>query len=189
MSETGKSQATLTDIASLYKRKAGYVAVARAFVRENSLAEDIFHDSILYLLENLGRLHDENIQAYFSKILSSKCLDALRLRRRHDRGDEDMKSDLLENEMLAILSERAENGIVLRSDLIQRFNECKKKLPQLTVDLFMSSRISGLTHAELARKYGISVRRVNTEISSALKVFRAEFRDYLPIVLLLMFMQ
>lgn len=186
MNEVPTPLTSTNEVAAIYKRKTGYIAVARAFVRDNTLAEDIFHDSILYLLENLGRLSGENISAYFSKVLASKCLDVLKQRKRHQAGHENMKHSLLEREMESILASRAEDGIILRSDLIERFNACKRQLPQLTVEIFISSRISGLTHKEIAKSFGLSTRRVNSEISAALKVFREEFRDYLPVVLLLM---
>lgn len=42
----------------------------------------------------------------------------------------------------------------------------------------MANRIGGLTHREIAAEFGISERRVNTEIQRALSVFRCIFREY-----------
>lgn len=178
---------SLDAISGIYAKKRAYIAYARSFLRQEAAAEDAFHDSMLYLIENIERLNEDNIPAYFSKVLSAKCLDALKKRRRHDQGNDNMRTSLLDKEMENILSERVENGIILRADILERFAQCRKKLPEITIKVFFASRLDGLTHKEIADKYGLSVRRVNTEIGTALKVLRAEFRDYLPFALLVIF--
>ena len=59
------------------------------------------------------------------------------------------------------------------------------RMPELTRAVFLASRDEGLTYQEIALRYGISVRKVTSEIQKALCKLRISLKDYLCLILLL----
>lgn len=163
----------------LYRERVAFISLARSFVRDSAVAEDIFQESLLYLMENSNRLSNENIKSYFYKVLMNKCLYYLRQSRRREEIKGNIRDNALLEESIKILSERVEEDAALSADMGSKIAECKQRLSPLAFDVFMASRIKGLTHKEIASEMKISVRRVNTEIQKALSVFRDVFKDYL----------
>lgn len=181
----GEENISKDSVVSIYKEKAAFVALARSFVREQAIAEDIFQESLLYILENADKISDGNLRAYFYKVVMNKCLYYLRQSRRREEILDDIQSKTLMQEAIDILSEKVSDEAALSADMRDRIAECRKKLPPLAFDIFIKSRIKGLTHREIAEVLELSPRKVNTEIRKALSVFRAEFKDYLPVLAML----
>lgn len=164
----------------LYRERVAFISLARSFVRDSAVAEDLFQESLLYLMENSNRISNDNIKAYFYKVLMNKCLYYLRQTRRRAEIRGNILNDALLEESIKILSERVEEDAALSADIGGRIAECKQRLSPLAFDVFMASRIKGLTHKEIAGEMKISVRRVNTEIQKAMSVFMNVFEDYVP---------
>lgn len=56
-------------------------------------------------------------------------------------------------------------------------------MPELTRSVFTEQRLRGRSYREVAAQYGISERRVETELGKALGKLRLALRDYLPAAL------
>ena len=67
MTEISSHKITLQELVSLNENKSGYVLLAVSYVNDRAQAEDIFQESILYLLENRDTIEVENIKWYFSR--------------------------------------------------------------------------------------------------------------------------
>ena len=57
------------------------------------------------------------------------------------------------------------------------------RMKRMTFDILVSSRLDGLSHKEIAEKYGISQGRVAKEIMHAMKIMKKLFKDYLHVIL------
>lgn len=176
---------TTEEIRSIYIDRPRYLMIARSYVRNDAIAEDIFQDSILFFLENRGKLEIQSVKSYFLRIIISRCLNHLSKCRRQDEIRESIRETILEFETVAINSGRNGDRMALMSEMNDRLNVCRKRLSPLCFNVFLASRLTGLSHKEIAEKFGITIRRVNTEIQKALKVFRGEFREYLSMPVLL----
>ena len=49
-------------------------------------------------------------------------------------------------------------------------------------EVFMESRLNGLSNKDVAEKFNISVKAVEKHISKALKLFREEFKDIISLI-------
>mgnify|MGYP004573198013 FL=1 len=65
------------------------------------------------------------------------------------------------------------------------FRKFLADLPELSLNIFISSRFEDLTYEEIAQKYGVTPRKVKREIQKALEKLRASLKDYLPVLLLM----
>lgn len=175
----GESHISSASLVSLYKERERFVLLALSFVRDRGTAEDLVQESLLYVLENQERIEDRNLPGYFSKVVMNKCLDLLRQTRRRGEIEGQIRNAALLDESIAILSGKVSEDAALQVDLSGRMEACRNALPALAFKVFMASRIGGMTHREIAAEFGISERRVNTEVQRALSVFRKEFQDYL----------
>lgn len=176
---------TSEDIRSIYTERTRYLMIARSYVHDDAATEDIFHDGMLFLLENRDRLEIQNIRPYFMRIIISRCLNHLSQRRRQGEIREGIRETILEYESVAVNSGRSGDRMALMSEMEDRLEECRRQLSPLCYDIFMASRLSGLSHKEIADRFGVTARQVNTEMQKALKVFRGEFKEYLNLPVLL----
>ena len=71
------------------------------------------------------------------------------------------------------------------SDLEDRIASCRQRLPDRSFEVFMASRVDGLTYKEIAEKFSISTRQVTSDIQRALVVFRSVFGDLLVVFVML----
>lgn len=70
------------------------------------------------------------------------------------------------------------------SELEERLNMALAKLPENVRHTFEMNRFDGKTYPVIAEECGISVKTVEAHISRALKLLRAELKDFLPLLLL-----
>lgn len=59
-----------------------------------------------------------------------------------------------------------------------------RKMPKMTRNVFLLSRVRNMTYSEIAAELGISVSHVNFRNPPALSLMRTELKDYLPAVLI-----
>lgn len=60
------------------------------------------------------------------------------------------------------------------------------KLPDNIRIVFEKNRFEGMTYAEIAVEHNISVKTVEAYMTKALKHLRVELKDYLPLIILLL---
>lgn len=80
------------------------------------------------------------------------------------------------------IMENEDLGMIFRSDISEIFRRLLDKTPEMTRNIFCSSRFEDLTYEEIAKKYNISPRKVKREIQSVLSMMRQSLKDYLPVL-------
>lgn len=85
-----------------------------------------------------------------------------------------------------ILSDRESELTVFNADFAGCLEECRRSLSESTYRIFLDAKIKGLSYKDIAELYGISVRKVTSEMQKALAVFRRAFRDYWFLLLILL---
>ncbi len=163
-------------VASLFLEREKFIRLARLFVGDSSLAEDIVSESVMYLLEKKD-IHVESkdaLRSYMMMTVRDRCLNALKTRNKQDerfRG-------ITQADMEDLGSDEMYKGILVHEmqNLIAGSNS---KMSQLSFDIFMLNRIKGMTCREIAQKYNISTGKVTRELNKALSVLRVVLQDYL----------
>ena len=77
-----------------------------------------------------------------------------------------------------------ENGFTL-SELERIIQEAILSLPDRCREIFLLSRMEGLTYKEISERLEISTNTIEGQMSAALRKLRVALKDYLPLFFLL----
>lgn len=168
-----------------YKPK--YTVIARSYVHDNHIAEDLVTDSFVYYWENRERLQLEGSpQAYILGIVKKKCLMYLRDLKIHQKAQQNIyKFAQWEIQQdIAVLEDCELTKRLFTSEVAAIFQSRLVSLPEITRKVYLSNRDDNLTYQEIAQKYNLSQRQVNREMQRALSSLRVALKDYLPVILI-----
>lgn len=176
----------MSEISGIYKDRRRFVAHSMSFVRIEAVAEDIYSDSIMKILEKKENfVAGDNVRGYFHRVLLSKSYDYVKRKIMLNDAHQEIRNAKLRDAMYGILSERESDSMAFLTDLNERIGKCRSKMSGRCYEIFSASSVDGLTHKEIAEKYSMTIRQVTTEIQRALEIFRAEFGDLLIFVVML----
>ena len=183
-----------SDFSRLFsENKDRLVALANSYVHDIHVAEDIVADTFTKFWDRGGAADTfggfpvsigsaalplrkaqplqpaASPKMYLYSMVRNRCLNYLRDRATHQRIlDERLRIDIetLENEV----SETMAGGEMERE--LSRYLE---GLPRACREIFCASRFDGLSHDEIAAKYGYSARKIRREIGKVLEELRKIF--------------
>lgn len=134
-------------------------------------AENLVHDCFLELWKNFDHVDEiNNINAYMFRLVRNRCLDFLKhlvhekayeahavaeFKAREGALDLMSDSEVIAGEMMAIVKAEVDS------------------LPKRCREIFLMSRVDGLSHNEIAESLGLSVNTVGVQLGIALRRLRA----------------
>lgn len=166
--------------------KSHFVNIAYSYIHDMDAARDIVTDSFVYLWERRSELTSEtNIKGYVYCCVRNKCNSYLRGKITHSKAKDEISKTAL-TMMQSSLNSLSNDEItqkLFHKEVAAIFQKELARMPQRTREIFEASRNDDLTYQEIAEKYGISVRRVTSEIQSALHILRHALKDFLVVFL------
>lgn len=178
------------DFPKIYERyKEPFTRFANSFVRDITVAENLFMDAIVDYWSRRNDLPDDtNIPAYILTSVRNKSLNYLRAQRNlmkyaestlnDERKELDFRINSLENMTIQSLFTSEINEIVTRT---------LKSMSPMTRRIFEMSRYSNMKNTEIAESLNISVKNVEYHISKVLKALRVSLKDYLAVFYIFFF--
>jgi RNA polymerase sigma-70 factor (ECF subfamily) len=121
-----------------------------------------------------------SIAGYLLRAVRNSCLNHLK----HLDVREDYR---VRQETLGQDSGRSPEELMIVSELEKKIREAIDDLPLERKKVFILSRYSGLSYAEIAAELEISVKTVENQMGKALKTLREELSEYLPWLTLFFF--
>lgn len=176
----GDEQVFETIFRTYYERLCNY---ANTILNDMDEAEEMVQSAFLTVWEKHDTLEiHTSVKSYLYRAVHNSCLNRVKhYKVRKTYGDsvknqtellhDDASQDLIGSELDAIVA----NAIDSLPD------QCKL--------VFKLSRFENLTYAEIAEQLGISVKTVENHMVKALKVLREKLKDYLPVLIWLLFMR
>ncbi|MGN0257051.1 MAG: RNA polymerase sigma-70 factor [Bacteroides sp.] len=144
-----------------------------------SEAEEVVQDTMMWLWEHRESLDEQlSLKTLLFTIVKNKALNLVtheEIRRRVHQEIVDKFREAFE-----------ESDLYLNHELFSLYRQALAKLPPEVRQAFEMNRHRHLTHKEIAQQLGVSPQTVNYRIGQALKLLRAELKDYLPLILLLL---
>ena len=167
---------TIDDILLLNEERLRFVKIAQRYVGKRDIAEDIYQDSIVKILNRRDEIEVKDIRGYFLIAIKNRCLDYLKSRIARDSIPAELKELAIED--MKLLSDSGENDYPLYVDLPILLSKVKENLSELSYEIFTAKKLSRMSAKEIAIEFGVSERKVNFEIQRASKLFRKVFKDY-----------
>jgi len=176
----GDEQVFETIFRTYYERLCNY---ANTILNDMDEAEEMVQSAFLTVWEKHDTLEiHTSVKSYLYRAVHNSCLNRVKhYKVRKTYGDsvknqtellhDDASQDLIGSELDAIVA----NAIDSLPD------QCKL--------VFKLSRFENLTYAEIAEQLGISIKTVENHMVKALKVLREKLKDYLPVLIWLLFMR
>lgn len=188
MRKTPDITKSFEDLYNQYRQR--FVVIARRYVRNSMVAEDIVAESFISFYSKCATLPaDTNIPSYILTIVRNNCLNYLHAQQLHLRIDQQAASDQARMVNANIRSLQSCNPEKLFANEIHSIViEAIRKMPDLTRIVFVKSREEGKTYEQIALECGISVRRVTSEMQKALAALRQALKDYMPAWLIALYL-
>lgn len=143
-------------------------------------AEEIVQDSLLWIWENRENLIIEiSLSSYLYKMIYRKALNKLAhidaAQRANTQFYEEMKEMLQDTDIYQI------------EELTQQIKDAIANLPESYREAFVMHRFQDMSYKEIAEILEISPKTVDYRIQQALKQLRLDLKDYLPLLLPILF--
>ena len=143
-------------------------------------AEEIVEDSLLWIWENRETLVIESsLNSYLFKMVYRRALNKLAhidaTQRADTRFYEEMQEMLQDTDYYQI------------EELAKRIEDAVAALPERYREAFVMHRFRDMSYKEIAETLGVSPKTIDYRIQQALKQLRVDLKDYLPLLLPLLF--
>jgi len=140
------------------------------YTGDQEVAADLSQDTFLTLWDTRQRIDPKhNLRSYLYTIARNKALNHLSMLR--TRMTDSIERSGLDN-MISALTDDSLVSIIDSLDMKRIIDVTYCELPDLVRKIFVLSREEGLSYDEIARKLEIPVKKVEFNISKALKIFR-----------------
>lgn len=148
------------------------------YINDRDSVEDLVQDIFVMLWTEAPNLNIKiSLKSYLFASVKNSCLDF----RKHQKVIEKYRTySLFSSECGSDTTDHFFSESELRNCILK----CLEKLPPRCREVFELSRSSYLSNKEISEKLNISRRTVELQITNALKIFRKELRDFLPVCVL-----
>lgn len=156
------------------------VVIAASYLQDRSIASDVVADVFLDLWKRRESLSvsEEDLPRYIMQAVKNKCIDANRskiaasahLERIHRRAIAEADLRILQNDSIT--------SKIFSDEIRRKYSTTVNSLPPRAKEVFLRSRMSSQTYAEIASQMGISVRKVTSDIQKALAALRDGLKEY-----------
>jgi RNA polymerase sigma-70 factor (ECF subfamily) len=176
----GDEQVFETIFRTYYERLCNY---ANTILNDMDEAEEMVQGAFLTVWEKHDTLEiHTSVKSYLYRAVHNSCLNRVKhYKVRKTYGDSvKNQAELLHDDASRDLIGSELDGIVANAI---------DSLPDQCKLVFKLSRFENLTYAEIAEQLGISVKTVENHMVKALKVLREKLKDYLPVLIWLLFIK
>jgi RNA polymerase sigma-70 factor, ECF subfamily len=158
-------------------------------LNDSGLAKDVVQNVFVKIWEIRTSFNFENPEAFIYQMVRNSSLNYIRHLKVVDNLKSKVKDQYLGEELYYIDMVGNEPYILIEKELEEKILEVMNSLPDKCLTVFRMSRIEGLKNTEIADHLKISVKAVEKHISKAMRIYRGNFADYLPIQIVLLVLE
>jgi RNA polymerase sigma-70 factor, ECF subfamily len=153
---------------------------ARKYTGDLDSAKELVHTVFIRIWENRHEFEWEKpAKSYLFTAVYNRSMNYIRDNRRFISHDAASEQKLIIDE--SVYADTAE-----QAELEERIRKALMALPEKCREVFELSRFEGKKYGEIASQLNISVKTVETHMSKALQILKAELKDYLTVLILLL---
>ncbi len=152
---------------------------AQKFV-DTEMAKDVVQDCFYNFWINREKIEiTTSVSAYLFTVIKNRCYKLLKEEQRKTVYEQNFGLKLKQEELQYFINSEKS---IFEFDVKDRIGNVMKHLPVKCAEVFVESRFNGLSNKDIADKFNISVKAVEKQITKALKLFREEFKDIIPVI-------
>ena len=152
---------------------------AHRYVDRWETCEDIVQETFFKIWKNRKNIEiNTSSRNFLITSVKNTCKDFLR----KQETEQNWQQKEIENNTSWYTS----GDIYSTIELEQMLSAALAKLPDNIRIVFEKNRFEGMTYTEIAAEHNISVKTVEAYMTKALKHLRVELKDYLPLIILLL---
>jgi RNA polymerase sigma-70 factor (ECF subfamily) len=152
---------------------AGMSTFVERFVRSPDVAEELVQDIFLKIWTKREQLTEiESLKTYLYRAARNQALNFLRRAKLERRWQEER--GVAGEPTTTFAADDDASG----QELAAAVQAAIDQLPPRCREVFLLSRVGGLTYAEIARTLGVSVKTVETQMGRGLKALREALAQY-----------
>ncbi len=155
--------------------------ITRRYVKDPMVAEELVMDCFFNLWTKRGSITDANFLNYLFQSVRNSIISNYRKEIRIV-----IELEQVENKLS---SDRASDHDLISEDIRGLYDMALRKLTPRRRQAFLMSRAENLDYSEIARRMAISESAVDNYISAALDGLRANMKECLPILALILFLR
>ena len=180
------TQQSFDKLFRLYQRKL--YAVAYSLVHDANTAEDIVHDSFMTIWENRETVQFTSIEAYLFGVVKKRFL-----KYRRDRYTGKAVYEKILMKVCGVLFfffclfESCNPNELFQRDIIEICRKQLEQMPELTKQVFIAHKLEGKSYKEIADMLCINLKKVDRELQQAAMKLRLSLKDYLLLLLLIVY--
>lgn len=186
--DTGQLMASLKEghenaFAYVFKEYYGVLLnYASRILHDAEVANDLVQEVFCRLYEKRGELRGEiDLKPYLYRIVYNDCLNVIK----HRNIEQNYVNGELLDFYFSKVIETPEAELALQSEeLREAVQVAIQKLPVRCQEIFVLSKIEGLSNKEIAERLGISVKTVENQMTVALSKLRKELEWLLFLIFL-----
>jgi RNA polymerase sigma-70 factor (ECF subfamily) len=149
-------------------------------------AKEIVQNAFLKLWEIKGQLKDNsNLKNYLYTLVKNGCLNQIKRKQIVNNHNNNIKQRELELQYESL--SRMSFDYMEIEELKNKIEEAVSNLPEHCRKVFCMSRYEGFKNTEIAEKLNISEKTVEAHMTKALKSLRVALKDYLPLLISILF--
>ncbi len=159
-----------------------------SYVHNKQVAEDIASDSIIKLFDSIKDKKVENIKAFLLTILKNSSLDYLRKQAIRDRThDIVLNNQTRELDFRISTLEECDPTLLFSKEIQEIIDASLESVSSQSKRIFGMSRYEQLSNKDIAAKMNLSVKSIEYHITKVLSLLRTNLKDYLPLILPLLY--
>ncbi len=159
-----------------------------SYVHNKQVAEDIASDSIIKLFDSIKDKKVENIKAFLLTILKNSSLDYLRKQAIRDRThDIVLNNQTRELDFRISTLEECDPTLLFSKEIQEIIDASLESVSSQSKRIFEMSRYEQLSNKDIAAKMNLSVKSIEYHITKVLSLLRTNLKDYLPLILPLLY--
>lgn len=152
------------------------------YIEDEEQARDFVQECFINLWENYDSVQS-SYESYLFTAVRNRCLSHFRSLKVHAGYEESIAYRIKEIEIHPEMPEPLTDIYLKEIDTLLK--NSIDKLPPKCRSIFRMSRYEEMKNSEIAEALGVSIRTVEAQIYTALKILKAQFRDYLPTILII----
>lgn len=179
-----KQEAAFEVVFSLYYPRLVYFA--KEYVSHEDAKGLVQEAFISYWEKNPTVLSESQLQSYLYTSVKNNCL----MRLRHEKVKKRFANEAehkSQNQIYSSALEQLDTSVLAFQEIEAIIEKTLADLPPRCRDIFTFSRFEGKKNQEVAEELNISVKAVEAQITRAIKVFKVALKDYLPLMIYILF--